>query len=98
MNTVEWARDALIRCRGLLSPEREYRFRLLRHPFVNEDADLEIQPAETTKLPNRAYHMDVWSLKSTEKKLYMSYILGKGMWFMTALSECMGSSRGTSAA
>lgn len=68
MNTVEWTRDALTRCRGILSPEREFRFRLLRHPFVNEDSDLEIEPVKKFKLPNRSYHMDVWSLKSTEKK------------------------------
>ena len=75
MNTVEWARQALLRCRGVLSPEREHRFRYLHHPFINEDMDLAVEPHKIGKLPSRAFHRNICEMKSTQKKSYMKMVL-----------------------
>lgn len=87
MNTVEWARGALVRYRGILSPERKYRLRYLLHPFVNEDADLVFSHNRSNKLPNHALHMDVHAMKSAQKRHYMGCILERSMGYMEAVEE-----------
>lgn len=86
MNTVEWIRQALVRCKGILSPEREYRFRYIHHPFINEDMDMLIEQQTTRKLPNKSFHQSVSSMKSTQKKVYMNLVLEKDVAYMEAMS------------
>lgn len=89
VNTVEWLRQALVRCRGILSPEREHRFKHLHHPFVNEDMDLAVLPQKTQKLPSRAFHRTIHEMKSTQKKEYMNLILEHSVGFMDASGRVM---------
>lgn len=87
MNTVEWVRSAIIRCKGVLSPEREFRFRHVSHPFINEDMDLQLAPQKVKKLPNRSFHRGVCELKITQKKEYMNLILERDMQYMDAFNK-----------
>ena len=75
MTTVEWVRQALLRCPGCLSPERYCRFKSIAGPFVNDETELDV--AETTKLkiPVRARHQEILDLKATQRKTYMNLIL-----------------------
>jgi hypothetical protein len=75
MTTVEWMRSALLRCTGVLSPERTCRFRLIKHPFVNENSELAVEETSILRLPNRWMHQDVMTMKATAKKEYMRLIL-----------------------
>lgn len=86
MNTVEWVRQALLRCRGILSPEREHRFKYFHHPFINEEMDLAVEPHKIGKLPSRAFHRSVHEMKATQKKVYMKLVLEDDMPYMQAAS------------
>jgi hypothetical protein len=75
MTTVEWMRTALLKCTGVLSPERTCRFRLLSHPFVNDASELLVENVSTLKLPNKWMHQDVLNMKAASRKEYMRLVL-----------------------
>lgn len=75
MATVEWTRTAILKCTGLLSPERTCRLRLIKYPFVTEESELLIETAATLKMPNRWFHQDVLNMKATPKKEYIRLVL-----------------------
>jgi hypothetical protein len=85
MTTVEWTRVALLRCAGVLSPERTCRFRLFKHPFVNDVSELLVEDTSTLKLPNRWMHQDVLNMKSTVRKEYMRLVLEESLKPMDAI-------------
>lgn len=75
MNTVEWLRSALVRCTGVLSPERTCRLRLLPHPFVNESGELLVEKVDTLRMPNKFMYQDIAAMKITDRKEYMRLVL-----------------------
>jgi hypothetical protein len=79
MNTVEWARQALVKCKGILSPERECRLSRISHPFVTEDQELYLSTDSKLTLPNRSFHARVTLLGGTKRKIYASLILGNSI-------------------
>ena len=85
MTTVEWMRVALLKCTGVLSPERTCRFRLFKHPFVNEGSELLVENVSTLKLPNKWMHQDVTNMKATARKEYMRLILEDSLKPMDAI-------------
>lgn len=93
MNTVEWVRLAIIKCKGVVSPEKELRFSQLTYPFVNEETDLSIKVAEHRRLPSKSLFRSVSDLKATQKKRYMSLILEGEKTPMTALDTVYSESR-----
>lgn len=86
MNTVEWLRVALIKCTGVLSPERTCRFKLIQHPFINADSVLLVSDTPTLRMPNKYMHQDVMAMKATQKKEYMELVLGSSMKAVDAIS------------
>lgn len=87
MTTVEWMRVTLLKCAGVLSPERTCRFRRLSHPFVSEASELLVDEASTLKLPNKWLHQDVLSLKVTARKEYMRLVLEESLKPMDAIGK-----------
>jgi len=87
MNTVEWLRQALVKCKGVLSPERECRLGRIAHPFIGEDQELRIANESKLVLPNRAFHSNVALLKATKKKKYMALVLGNSIKPADALAK-----------
>ena len=75
MNTVEWVRESLRRCPGVLRLERHCRFKSISHPFVNEDSELDVTKAAKLTLPKRTRHQEILDLKSTQTKAYINLIL-----------------------
>lgn len=86
ITTVEWMRSTLLKCTGVLSPERTCRFRLFKHPFVSGASELLVQDAMVLKLPNRWMHQDVLNMKATAKKEYMRLILEESIKPVDAIS------------
>lgn len=68
LNAANWVREALLQCKGILSPEREYRFKHLLYPFVDEETELSLEPETRKVLNNRRLHRDVSALKVTQAK------------------------------
>lgn len=79
MTTVEWMRTAMLKCTGLISPERSCRFRLIKHPFVTEESELSVQESPTLRMPNRWFHQDVVNMKATPRKEYVKLVLQESM-------------------
>jgi len=90
MNTVEWVRDAILKCTGCLSPERQCRFRSVRHPFVNEDSELDVARTAKLTMPTRVKHQEILDMKSTQRKAYMNLILEHSCTSDDALQRAKG--------
>ena len=75
MTTVEWVRQAILRCPGCLSPERHCRFRSITGPFVNDEMELDVAHMTKLTMPTRTRHQEVLDLKMTQRKAYMNLIL-----------------------
>lgn len=87
MQSVNWLRLSLVKCRGVLSPERERRFSMLDYPFVGTDGELCVTPSPGTRLPSRSLHNDVSSLKANDRKRYMSLVLAESKTPIAAIGE-----------
>ena len=85
LNTVEWTRRALVRCKGVLSPERECRISHVSHPFVTAEDTLNVPEVKKLILTRREYHLDIADLKATQKKEYMNLILSANYEYADAL-------------
>lgn len=75
MTTVEWMRVAILKCTGLLSPERTCRFKLIKYPFVTEDSELLVADTTVLRMPNKWFHQDVLKMKAAQKKKYAELVL-----------------------
>lgn len=78
MNTVEWVRNTMVTCVGIVSPERTCRFRNLSYPYVNDEGRLNIKISGKVTMPRKSLHKDVSAMSATHKKTYVSLMLTGG--------------------
>lgn len=78
MNTVEWVRNTMVTCVGIVSPERTCRFKNLSYPYINEEKKLNIKVSGKMTMPRKSLHADVSSMSAAHKKAYVSLMLTGG--------------------
>lgn len=75
MNTVEWVRQSVVKCKGVLSPAREFKWKCIEYPFVTDGAELKLTVPAKKVVSKRQFHDTVSALKVTDLKRYMELIL-----------------------